>query len=81
MKDSQIRFIGLGRQQTEAVIQKVNLVTKQKMDSVGKKNRLSEDDGASISMGLSPLLHSSSGINQSLLQEYTEISPPQRGPP
>ena len=53
MKDSQIRFIGLGRQQTEAVIQKVNLVTKQKMDSMSKKNRLSEDDGASISTGLS----------------------------
>lgn len=54
MKDSQIRFIGLGRQQTEAVIQKVNLVIKQKMDSVSKKNRLSEDDGASISPGFFP---------------------------
>lgn len=53
MKDSQIRFIGLGRQQTEAVIQKVNLVIKQKMDSVSK-NRLSEDDGASISPGFFP---------------------------
>lgn len=52
--ESQIRFIGLSKQQSEAVIQKVNLVTKQKMDSVGEKNRLSEDDGASISPGLSP---------------------------
>ena len=31
--------------------------------------------------GFPPLLRSSSGINQSLLQEYTEISPPQRGLP
>lgn len=49
-------------------------VIKQKMDSVSKKEQaLCEDDGASISPGF--FLRILSGINQSLLQEYTEISP------